>query len=244
MAINKDKTYFLYNYGGSAVSVTTKTGSYLLQGGTKDSPFVMPFSYDEIATINATGCALKCGLVFPSEDEKQTVYEEICHIIDWQNILTNDEIEDVLLNPTAEGLQKIVDIKNELYFERVYGIYISLVNAMEDVRPKVKAVVEARMNEFQNKQRVSKIVVKDIKETQSASVNEEIERLREQNKLLMEKMEAFMAAVNATPVTADVPVPAPVAEIDTSKSNADVSETSVSATTVTAKNSRGTKKKQ
>lgn len=64
MALQKERTYMVLNYGASPVSLTTKNGSFLLEGGTSDNPAVLPMTIDEIVTANSNGYAFKYGFAW------------------------------------------------------------------------------------------------------------------------------------------------------------------------------------
>lgn len=173
--MDRNKTYLVLNYCSSPVVVSTRNDSFLINGGTREEPASMPLSLDEIFQINSHSPIFKVGLLrFEKECEKE-IYEEI-RIRNWQDILTDEEIESIILHPTVASLQKIIDIQSEMYFERIYGIYIGLVNANFPVRENVKTVMSARRKEFRNNQRVSKIILS--KETPKE--DKEIDRLKQE----------------------------------------------------------------
>ena len=81
-------------------------------------------------------------------------------IRDWENILTDEEIRDIILNPTPEGVKKIIAITNPAMFERVRGIFIQLKNTnMYDISMRIATVINERYKELYRGQRNSAIKV-------------------------------------------------------------------------------------
>lgn len=175
--MDRNKTYLVLNYCNSPVAVETRSESYIINGGSREEPSSMPFSLDEIFQINSNSPVFKTGILrFEKEYEKE-IYEEI-RIKDWQNIMTDEEIEAIILHPTITSLQKIIDIQSDMYFERIYGIFIGLINANFPVRENVKTVMSARRKEFKHNQRVSKIIL--TKQDTPSNGDEEVKRLQKE----------------------------------------------------------------
>lgn len=191
MALQKERTYMVLNYSASPISLTTKNGSYLLDGGTHDNPAVLPMTIDEIITANSNGYAFKYGFARFEKEFQEDIYNEI-FIRNWKEILTDEEIEDIIINPTAEGLERLIAIDNEIYFGRVVGVYIGLKSIFAEISPRVELVIEQRKNELHNKKRKSEIVIsKHVANCESKnSVNqEEIDNIKSQNETLMAQIE-------------------------------------------------------
>jgi len=158
MAIQNGAQYMVYNYHRSRVAVSTKNVSYLFEGGTKDSPFGLPMTFEEIATVNMNGVAFKAGLLFFDPRDQEDIYKEL-RIVNWRDILKDEDIEDIILHPTAEGYQKIINIDNDTYFDRVYGILFGLQSVFADIPVHSKVIIEARKNEIENHKRKSEIKI-------------------------------------------------------------------------------------
>lgn len=186
MVLEKQKTYMVLNYNSSPVSLLTKDRSYLLEGGTKEQPAVLPLTIDEIYTANTNGCAFKCGLAFFDKEFEEAIYEDL-RIINWRNILRDEQIEDIILNPTKDGLEKLIAIDNEIYFNRVYGIYMGLKSVFSEISPRVELVIEQRHDELRNNQRQTEIIISKP-ENKTNVFNKEMEELKER----LAKMEVLL----------------------------------------------------
>lgn len=181
MGLQKEKTYMVLNYNGSPVSISTKTDSYSISGGTSDEPYGIPLTIDEIVVANMKGMAFKAGLLFFEKEFEQEIYEEL-RIQNWEDILRNEDIEDILINPTKEGFEKIVKIDNEFYFDRVYGVYTGLSSIFSDIPNKSKLVMEARRSEIKEGKRKTSISLSKTKdEVKTDKNNDTVKILKEQN---------------------------------------------------------------
>lgn len=161
MAIQKEKTYMVLNYSGSPVSITTQHGSVLVLGGTKDEPYGVPLSADEIIAANMNGVAFKAGLLWFDAEVEEEMYKEL-RILNWKDLMKDWEIEDMLMNPSAEGYRKLLAIDDPMYFDRVRGVLFGLKSVFEDIPNQSKVLVEARASELAEGKRRSEIKVTDI----------------------------------------------------------------------------------
>lgn len=193
MALNRQKTYMILNYNSSPLSLLTKDRSYLLEGGTREQPAVLPLTLDEINTVNSNGCAFKYGLAWFEKEFEKEIYEDL-RLINWQDILRDEQIEDIILNPTKEGLEKLISIDNEIYFNRIYGIYIGLKSVFAEISPRVELVIEQRRDELsQHKRKTEIIISKPTTQPHTESFNNsEVEDLKER----LAKMEELLLVQN------------------------------------------------
>ena len=190
--LDKNKTYLVLNYGGSPVAVSTRHESCIIPGGTNEQPSSMPFSLDEIIQINSNSPVFKMGLLWFEKEFEKDIYEE-CRIRNWQDILSNEEIEDTIIHPTLAKLEKLLSIENEQYFERCYGIYIGLKNASYAITQNVENIMLARRKELRNRKYKTGILLTK-KETNALS-EEAFKETQEQNKKLSQKVEELTAMV-------------------------------------------------
>lgn len=188
MSISKTKNYLVLNYNSSPVSVSTKHESYLISGGTLESPGALPMTFDEIAVINSTSPAFKIGLLGFEKSVEEEMYDALC-IPQWKDILTADRIEHILLNPTMDDLAKILAIENVAYFERVRGVLMGLKNAGYDVSSKVDRMIEQRRRELANHQRKTSIKLIPAEKPEQMPSKEEFDAMKEQ----LAAMQAMMA---------------------------------------------------
>lgn len=149
--LDKNKTYLVLNKNSSPVVVDTRYDGYVIPAGSEEEPSSLPFSVDEISQINSKAPVFKVGLLWFEPEFQKELYEEVCHIRNWEDILTDDQIEDAIIHPTIDKLNKILAIQNEMYFERCYGIYMGLRNANFAIQGNVISVMNMRYKEIRHK---------------------------------------------------------------------------------------------
>lgn len=149
--LDKNKTYLILNKNSSPIVVDTRYDGYVIPAGSEEEPSSLPFSVDEISQINSKSPVFKVGLLWFEPEFEKELYEEVCHIRDWEKILSDEEIEDSIINPTVEKLNKILDIQNPMYFERCYGIYMGLRNSNHAIQGNVISVMNMRYKEMRHK---------------------------------------------------------------------------------------------
>lgn len=149
--IDKNKTYLVLNKNSSPIVVDTRYDGYVIPAGTEEEPSSLPFSADEISQINSKAPVFKVGLLWFEPEFQKDLYEEVCHIRDWQDILSDADIEDAIIHPTIEKLNRILAIQNPMYFERCYGIYMGLRNANCALQRNVITVMNMRYKEMRHK---------------------------------------------------------------------------------------------
>lgn len=181
-----DKLYYVYNETTSPVCISTRNDSITISAAENGQAASYPLSYDEISYVNNTSNAFKIGLLRFADDEAEELYNLI-RIRNWRDILSNAEIERILVSPTADGLQKILNITNEAYFGRAYGIYIGLKSTGIAISGDVDRIMKARHDEFKKNIRTSKIKVSVTKDTTSEK-DSEIEALKAQIEELMKSL--------------------------------------------------------
>lgn len=193
--IQNDKTYMVYNYSGSPVSITTRTGSILFEGGSKDAPWGQPLTYDEIVTANMNGCAFKCGLLWFEPSIEDEIYETLK--INKNALLKDWEIEEIIMHPTADGYAKLLAIDHPMYFDRVRGVMMGLRSVFADIPNQSKVLVDARYAELREGKRRTEIKITKIDRPADDYRNEIDEKDKEIEKLRAE-LEALKKSTPAT----------------------------------------------
>lgn len=218
MPISKTKNYLVLNFSPSPVAVSTKHDSFLIGGGTREEPTTMPFTIDEIAAINSNSPVFKIGLLFFEPEDQADIYQEL-RIDKWQDILRDEDIERIMLDPTVDELQRFLDITNSAYFERVRGVFAGLKSIGADVSTNVEKVVEGRYKELIAKKRTSEIRLTPIKPTvPDAELKDKIKAQADAMAAMQAQMQAMqdMIAKFMAPVE-----PSKNASIDAAEQNAD-----------------------
>ena len=188
-----DNKITVLNYNEFYVISPASTRTYTFEPADEGIPTLDTLPFSDIEFINSHSNAFRTGLLFFKEDHQEEVYKEL-KIFDWKDILTNQQIEDILLNPTIEGLQKIINITDDTTFERVRGILVKIKNSNSyDLSNRVINVIEARHKEIQRRIMKTQIVLqaRDVKTNNIGS--EEVDSLKTQ----LAEMQAMMAQMMA-----------------------------------------------
>lgn len=182
------KNINVLNYNESIVTVNTKHDGYKIEAGEENNPSILPLTLDEILYINANSNAFKTGLLrFPEEIEKE-MYEDYLKIPTWESFLKPSDIKDIILNPTVDGLNKLISIKDSVSFDRVKAVFIKLKNTTDyDISMRVEDIINNRSLELRRGIRNSAIVIK-AKDAAKRIVSEDVDALRKQNELLQTQM--------------------------------------------------------
>jgi hypothetical protein len=201
MSIDTTKLIKVLNFNSNPVVIETHVKGYVCESAQdEDDPSITPLSISEIESLNSKTNAFKIGtLRFPKEIEKE-MYEDILRISEWQDILTNKQIKEIILHPNLEGLQKIIELKNVALFERVRGIFHMLKNSNEyDISNRVEKIVTLRYKELCNQQVKTNIQL-SAKDTKTTASSEEVSALKEANlnmQAQMEQMQKMMEQMMA-----------------------------------------------
>ena len=177
----------IFNYNPFVLSVNTNTASHILQPCYDyESPTSDYVTYAELSHVNSNSTAVRNGLIRFNKDQNKDIYEAL-QIRDWDNILLNEDIEDIILNPDKDKLQKIVDIMDSSVFDRVVAIYQGLINSGEyDVSNRVTNIIDIRKSEFRKGITSSSIQLKQ--KDNDLQKNDDIESVKTQNKNLQDQL--------------------------------------------------------
>ena len=188
MSIKENVSIPVYNYNESNICIPTNISTHILPPAVDGVPSVDYLSFAEINYINGISDCFRTGLVRFDDNDKEEIYSAL-GFADWKNILTNDEIRDILLNPTIEGLQRIIDVTNTSIFDRIRTIFVSLKeNTDNDISNRVIKIMETRELEFKRGIYKTQIVLKPKDVSEKAVSNDEINAIKEQNAMLMEQL--------------------------------------------------------
>ncbi len=208
MSIKENVSIPIFNYNESNICISTNVSTHILPPAIDGVPSVDYLSFAEINYVNGISDCFRTGLVRFDDNDKEEIYRTL-NIANWENILTNNEIKEILLNPTIEGLQKIIDITNVSIFDRVKTIFVSLKeNTDNDISNRVIKIMETREQEFKRGIYKSQIVLKPKDVPEKTVSNDEINAIKEQNTMLMEQlaeMQKMIASLKTNKVETDVP---------------------------------------
>ena len=214
--LDKQRTYMVLNYDTSPIAITTRDHNDLIPAGNDDVPASLPLTIDEIVYVNSTTKVFKIGrLRFEPEFEAE-IYNEL-RLYDWQNILTNQQIYDIILHPTLEKLERILAIDDQMYFDRIYGAYMGLRNAGATISNNVENIMKARYKELSRNKRKTEIQLrpKDVAPAQDNAVVEDLQKQLAETRALLEQLMAAQDTVASSapaskadePETTETPKP-------------------------------------
>ena len=208
MSIKENLAIKLYNYNPFVLSITTNIRTYQLEPCYDTNfPSFATVTYSELDYFNSTSSALRNGMIVIDESVRDDVYEAL-HIIDTDKILFNDDIEEILIHPTREGLEKIISNTDESVFNRVNGIYVGLINSGEhDISNRVTNIITMRRDEIRRGMLKTQIQLV-AKDDNIKATNEDIESVKAQNENLqtqLNQMQEMMAKLLAGQNKADEP---------------------------------------
>ena len=149
---------------------------------------------DEIAEMNSNSVVFKSGLLRFEPEFESEIYEYL-RIHNWKDILTNEQIEDTLISGEMEGLQKILNVKEPMYFERVRGIYEGLRGIRANINYKSEELMRGRIAEVSKGIYNTKIVLKPVSSSEDI-INEMAEKIK-QLEAMVSKAEGETPATEA-----------------------------------------------
>lgn len=196
MALKDSAFVKVYNYNPFILAVGDKM---LAPCYNYDEPTYESISVDQLQYINSNSNAVRNGLVRFDENEEDDIYAELG--VDKSRIIKNEEIEDIILHPTQEKLQKLLEIIDSSVFDRVVTIHQGLISSgAYDISNRVTMAIEEREKEFRRN-----ILTTNIKLTskveQKNSNDEEVENIKKQNADLqnqLNQMQEMMKQLLAT----------------------------------------------
>ena len=188
MSIKENVSIAVLNYNESNICIPTNISTHILPPAVDGVPSVDYLSFAEINYVNGISDCFRTGLVQFEDKDKEEIYSAL-HFSDWKNIITNAEIKDILLNPTIEGLQKIIGVTNKSVFDRIRTIFVGLKeNPDNDISNRVIKIMETRENEFKRGIYKSQIILKPKDASEKAISKDEIDAIKEQNTMLMNQL--------------------------------------------------------
>lgn len=181
------------NYNENKVSVmVSPTESFTFEPSVDgETPSVIPMTFEQIRYANNYN-TFRGGFLFFEKNKEKEIYEEL-GITNWEDILNNKKIKEILLTPSYEGLKKIVDIKDSAVFERVRATFHKLkAEGTNDVSVRVQQIISTRYKELQNKKVTTSIVI-EKKDIAQSVPNKEVESLKAENKAMQEQLANMQA---------------------------------------------------
>lgn len=197
--VNNANSYSVLNYMPCGIVATSNVTSYKFEPSNGEVPTINMIPLAEIKYINSVSNLFRDEYLSFNKNEQEAIYE-VLGIKNWDNILSQKDIMDIILMPTKQGLQKIIDIQTIGYFERIRGVFSSLKQTgIYDISIRVQSVIDARYNELRNNILKSKIVIdttSKAKPLNDAYGADEVKMLKEEIKALRSQIEVLSEEKN------------------------------------------------
>lgn len=205
MEIDKLKVIDIYNYNSFAITIDTKEINKVIEPMRNGEPTIEQITPLEVKSINNKGRIFKDGLLFFNKELEKEIYEDWIRIPDWENIMRNEEIEEVLITNSMDGLEKIIKNESPLFFDRVRSIQIQLQNkGSYDISYRILTTLEKRYEEIKNKIYKTKIDLSNkksednIKRSEVNTLKKQNEEMQKQMEMMQKQMAEFMKQSNQT----------------------------------------------
>lgn len=170
------------------VNLVGQRREYIFPPCTDGEPTMNFVDFDEIEYAHSRGKLFSIGLLTFDKSDREGMYEAL-GIKDWQSkVWTNEDIEDVIMHPTLDKMQRVIDIKDIITFERVRGMMVHFVNGKRDVSQNVINIINSRYRELNSGNTSTKIVIRPV-DVQAPVSSEDVDALKRQ----LAEMQAMMA---------------------------------------------------
>lgn len=176
------------NHNPFNLSIRSNLRDYILSPvGEDGTPTVEYLTLEEIIWVDSNTNAIRTGLITINEDDREEVFKEI-KFEDGDKIITNKDVENILLNPSVDGLSKIIGITDPSTFDRVYSVFIGLKEGGSvDISNRVINLMNERYKEFKRGQNVSHIKI-ERKDTETVISQDRAKELESQNESLKQEL--------------------------------------------------------
>ena len=190
-SVMEKKFIDVLNCDDNVVTISSLNGKgYTFEPGSVEDPCVIPIPPEEIMYMNSTCSAFKNGVLRFRPEEQNEIFKDIG--IKGDDVLFIEDIDNAILNPTVENLQRM----DGAQFERIRGRFYRMTNAGEDLSTKVKRLIDERYKELRAGKRNSELSV--VPATKSAdNVQAELETAKNQMAEMQKQMQAMMAQMQA-----------------------------------------------
>lgn len=203
-SVMEKKFIDVLNCDDNVVTISSLNGKgYTFEPGSVEEPCVIPIPPEEIMYMNSTCSAFKNGVLRFRPEEQNEVLKAIG--VKGDDVLFVEDIDEAILNPTVENLQRMIDIKDGAQFERIRGRFYRMTNAGEDLSTKVKRLIDERYKELRAGKRNSELSV--VPATKPVdNVQAELEAAKSQLAEMQKQMQAALAQMQSMMAGAQ-PVP-------------------------------------
>lgn len=188
----------VFNYTDTKICVESRVRGYTFEPMSDGVPTVEIMSFDEIEYINGKGEIFRSGALRFDESEQEEIFEALRYP-DWKKtVITEEDIDDIIFNPTPENQKRVIELKNISTMERIRSRLVKYTNLKRDgISFRIAELINGRFSEMQKGINKSSLVVGEIKEVNTAA---EIKNVREQNESLkteLDEMKQMIATLLA-----------------------------------------------
>ncbi|WP_440118455.1 hypothetical protein [Paenibacillus sp. QZ-Y1] len=197
MSINDSTLIDVHNYTDGCVAVASniKQDGYLFEPSSNDIPYVLQLSFSEVRGINTQSHVFREGYLRFDPAKEKDIYEAL-GVRNWETILTNKDIEKIILEPTKEGLELLMKIDSTSLFERVRGMVTQLDNSNAyDISTRVKNAIDSRYKELYEGKRITAIQIR--KTSSEMEAEESSKKQKELEEILAEERKKIEAEIRA-----------------------------------------------
>jgi hypothetical protein len=174
----------ILNHYSSPVVVEGRNKQFVVnpKDYSENTPGFLDLLWDDIDMINAKSRVFKSGILGFTEEDADDVYTAL--EIDKSAILFYDDFKDMILNPSCEKMEAILNITDHLIIGRIKGVLHELINSNVDVGNKIIKLIDERYREVSMGIKKSKITLKESEEVipvdkkEVIAMKSEIEELR------------------------------------------------------------------
>lgn len=221
--INDSTMVDVLNYSDSIVVLPThlNPNGYAIQG-VKDEgeATIETISFGEIRQANSKTNAFKTGILKFSKEQEEAVYNKL-GIKNWKELLSWQEIRNIILNPTPSlsDYQKIINVSDVADFERIRGEYIMLKNTkLYDISSRLGEVIFKRYEELKagktrsaikvdipTRQRTEDEIRKEVQAETEAKLKDSEDKMAAMQAQLEQLTQLLMSQQNSAQVQAEAP---------------------------------------
>jgi len=170
MSYRGKKDIRVYNECPFQVNLVGQRRDYIFPPCLDGEPTMNFVDFEEIEYAHSRGKVFNIGLLIFAEEDREGMYDAL-GVKNWKNrVWFNNVIEDIIMHPTVDKMQRVIDIKDLITFERVRGMMVRFMNEKRDVSQNVINLINARYRELNAGVSTSKIVIRpaDIETAVSA----------------------------------------------------------------------------
>jgi len=170
-----------HNRTRNLLVLPTKQADYQIR---VDAGGYMLLSWPELEWVNMKTSVIKEGVIEFDESESDEIYRAL-RIFDTENILFESVLLDILMHPTIQNMQRIIEITNVRTLDRLRCKMQELIYEGVEFSSKLYDCIEGRRKELAKGRVKSKIQLVPIKDTAPAQQSE------------VEELKAMLAAQSA-----------------------------------------------